>query len=144
MPQLRDFLSRFRPAGAPGAAARAGVPVDRASELAAEVTPVLALLDGTHAECEQLREQARHDADGILAAARAEAAAIAADGERRARAARTEAARQVTDAAASDATAMLTDAQRQADQVRTRARHRMPALVAQATGGLRRLLTEDR
>ena len=42
MPDLRDFLSRFRPAGAPGAA-RAGV------------GPVLALLGGTQAECERIK-----------------------------------------------------------------------------------------
>jgi V/A-type H+-transporting ATPase subunit D len=35
LPQLRDFLERFRPAGAPGAAAGAGVPADRSRELAA-------------------------------------------------------------------------------------------------------------
>lgn len=33
MPALRDFLARFRPAGPPGAAARAGVPADRSREL---------------------------------------------------------------------------------------------------------------
>jgi hypothetical protein len=39
-----DFLRRFRPAGTPEAAARAGVPVDRAAEAAGELEPVLALL----------------------------------------------------------------------------------------------------
>ena len=37
MPDLRDFLSRFRPAGTPGAAARPGVPVDRVAEREAEL-----------------------------------------------------------------------------------------------------------
>jgi hypothetical protein len=57
VPDLRDFLSRFRPAGAPGAAL-AGVPADRRRELEAEVGPVLALLAGTQAECE-LADSAR-------------------------------------------------------------------------------------
>ena len=50
MPQLRDFLSRFGPAGAPGAA-RAAVPADRHRQLVAELDPVLMLLDGQDAEC---------------------------------------------------------------------------------------------
>jgi len=94
MPALRDFLARFRPAGPPGAAARAGVPADRSGELAAEVGPVLALLESTDAERERIIAQARRDAGQITAAARAEEAAIAADAGRRARAARAEAARQ--------------------------------------------------
>ena len=71
MPQLRDFFSRFRPAGAPGAAARAGVPADRLREREAEVGPVLALLDSTEAECERIVGQARRDAGVIMADARA-------------------------------------------------------------------------
>jgi hypothetical protein len=50
LPQARDFLNRFRPAGAPGAASRVAVPADRTAELASELVPVLALLAGTDAE----------------------------------------------------------------------------------------------
>ena len=81
MPDLRDFLSRFRPAGAPGGA-RAGVPADRRRELEAEVGPVLALLAGTQAECERIIAQARRDAGRLTAETGAEAAAIAADAAR--------------------------------------------------------------
>lgn len=144
MPQLREFLSRFRPAGAPGAAARAGVPVDRVRELEAEVLPVLKLLDGTQGECERIVGRARHDADVIMSDARAEAATITAEGDRSARAARDEAARQVAHAAAADAAAMVAAAERQAVQIRTRAGQRMPAMVGLAVGEIRQLLTEDR
>lgn len=129
MPPLRDFLSRFRPAGAPGAAARAGVPVDRERELEAEVIPVLTLLDGTRDDCTAIIGQARRDADGITASARAEAAAIRADGDQRASAARNEAARRLADAAAADAAAMVAAAQRQQARIGELARARMPAMV---------------
>lgn len=144
MPPLRDFLSRFRPAGAPGAAARAGMPVDRERELAAEVGPVLALLDGTERECALVVARARHDADEIMAGARAEAAAIAADGARRGSAARDEAGRRLTEAAAADAAAMVAAARRQADQVRALAARRVPGLADLAAGQLRQLLTAAR
>ena len=49
--QVRDFLDRFRPAGVPGTASRAGVPADLAGEPAGELQTVLALLVGTDAEC---------------------------------------------------------------------------------------------
>jgi flagellar biosynthesis/type III secretory pathway protein FliH len=144
MPQLRDFLSRLRPAGTPGAAARAGVPTDRFRELEAEVVPVLALLDSAQAECEQIAGQAKRDADDIVAAARSEAAAITADGGRRARAARDEAARQIMAAASDDCAAMVAAAERQAVRIRTLAAQRMPAMVSRAAGEIRELLAEGR
>jgi vacuolar-type H+-ATPase subunit H len=137
---LRDFLSRFRPAGAPGAAARTGVPADRGRELEAEVSPVLALLDETQGECDQLVGQARRDAGAIMAAARAEVAAIEAAGGRRAEEARDEAARRLTDAAAADADAMMATAQQQAVGIRALAGQRMPAMANLAVGELRRAL----
>lgn len=62
MPQLRDFIGRFRPAA---------VPVGRQGGLAAELGPVLALLAPTDSDCAQ-----------IIAAARATAAKISADTSR--------------------------------------------------------------
>lgn len=103
MPQLGDFLSRFRPAGAPGAASRAGVPADRAAELSAELEPVLAMLADTDAECARIVAQARTQAGQIGEAARAEAGQIAADGRERALAARGHAADEVLAAAQAEA-----------------------------------------
>ena len=139
MPSLRDFLSRFRPAGAPGAAARAGVRVDRRRELEAEVGSVLALLAGVHDECEQIVGRARREADGIMASAREEAAAIAADGARRADAAREAAARQLTAVAGAEASAMVAAARQQAGQVEALARQRMPAMAGAAVADIMRL-----
>jgi hypothetical protein len=57
-----DFLRRFRPVGTPGAAARAGVLMDRAAEAAGELEPILALLAGAESAAAGIREQARQDA----------------------------------------------------------------------------------
>ena len=64
MPHMRDFLSRFRPAGAPGAGP-AAVPADRRRELESELGPVLMLLDAPSAECSEIvsRSTARRRAD---------------------------------------------------------------------------------
>nr|HYS37721.1 hypothetical protein [Pseudonocardiaceae bacterium] len=43
-PIWRNFRYRYRPAGTPGAATQAGVPVDRTAEATAELAPVFALL----------------------------------------------------------------------------------------------------
>jgi vacuolar-type H+-ATPase subunit H len=142
VPYLRDFLSRSRPAGAPGAA-RAGVPADRRRELEAELGPVLALLAGTQAECGQIIAQARRDAGQVTAGARAGAAAIAADGERRAAAAHEEAARQVMTAARDEAAAAVRDAERRAARTSELAARRMPALVSRAVDTIRRLQREE-
>lgn len=142
MPQLRDFLARFRPAGPPGAAARAGVPADRSRELEAEVGPVLTLLQSTDADRDRIIAQALHAAEQITAAARAEAAAIAADAERRAQAAREQTAGQVMALALDEAARAVDDARQQAARTRALARQRIPALVSRALDSIRHLQPE--
>jgi vacuolar-type H+-ATPase subunit H len=144
LPQLRDFLDRVRPAGAPGAAASAGVPGDRSRELEAELSPVLALLEGVDAECARLVARARHDAGQIIAAARDEAAAQLADGDQRARSARDEVMRAVLAGARAEAAAAVADAARQASRERGLAGQRIPALVSRAVGLVRELGTPGR
>ena len=118
MPQLSDFLHRFRQAGAPGAASMAGVPADRSAELAAELRPVLALLDGTQEQCAQVVAQARQEAGRIVARARQEAGRIAADGGNRAETARGEAAAQLLGNARAQAAAQGLAAARSAARPR--------------------------
>jgi vacuolar-type H+-ATPase subunit H len=139
MPPLRDFLTRFRPAGAPGAAARAGVPADRSGELESEVTPVLALLDDTEAQGERLIAQARHDAGQLVAAARSASDTIAADAAQRAETVREQAAQQVMAAARQEGVRTTQAATQQATQIRELARQRVPALVSQIVGTIRQL-----
>jgi vacuolar-type H+-ATPase subunit H len=141
VPGLRDYLDRFRPAGAPGAGGT-GVPADRSGELEAELIAVLALLDDVHAECAGVVAQARLDAERIVAAARTEAAAMADGADRRARAARDEAAQEVLAAARAEAVGIMARANQQASRVRDRARQRIPALASRAVGLVRGLGTE--
>ena len=139
LPQLHDFLERFRPAGAPGAAASAGVPADRSRELEAELSPVLALLEGVEAECARVVARARHDAGQIIAAAREEAAAGLAEADQRARSARDEVMREIVAGARAEAAAAAGDAARQALRERELAGQRIPALVTTAVGLVREL-----
>jgi vacuolar-type H+-ATPase subunit H len=139
--QARDFLDRFRPAGAPGSAARAGVPADRARELAAEVEPVLALLDDTHAECEQIIAAARQEADRITAEARTAVARVGQEADRNARAVREEAAAEMLAQTRAEVQETRAAAGRQALQIRRLAQRRLPELVAAAVGLVRTGLT---
>lgn len=88
MPSISDLLNRFRPVGAPGSASRAGIPADRAAELAAELEPVLAILATTEEQCAALVAEAEQRAVMIGREARTRAAGIAAAGTDRAAAAR--------------------------------------------------------
>ena len=134
MSATRDFRDRFRPAGAPGAAGGAGVPADRARELGAEIGPVLALLDDTHAECGRIVTAARREADRISAAAAAEMARIGQEAGRLARIARDDAAGEVLARARAEASAAEADAGQRAARIRRLAKRRLPGLVDTATG----------
>lgn len=139
MPPLRDFLGRFRLAGAPGAAGRAGVPADRARDLEAELVPVLELLAEADAEGARLVEQARADAERIVAAARDQAAAQLREAGQRAAAAREDTVRQIVSAAQAEAAAAVARARQQATRERQLAAQRIPALAARAVGLVRDL-----
>ena len=134
MSATRDFLDRFRPAGTPGAAGGAGVPADLGRELGAEIGPVLALLDDTHAECERIVAAARREAEQTAAAAQAETARIGEEAGRLARIARDDAAEEVLARARAEASAAETDAGRQAARIRRLAKRRLSGLVDAATG----------
>jgi len=143
MPQLWDFLTRYRPAGSPGAAERAGGSADRPGELESEVGPVLALLTGTAAQRERLITQARRDAEQIVAGAQSAAGTIAADAAQRAETVREQSARQEMTAAREQAAGTVEDARRQAAQTRELARQRTPDLVSRILGTIRQLDVDD-
>ena len=92
MSPVRDFLQRFRPAGTPGKAAAAGVPADRARDLAAELEPVFSLLAGAEAERARILTEAGRDAGRIRDGARRRADDMVAAARQRAQAARADAA----------------------------------------------------
>jgi vacuolar-type H+-ATPase subunit H len=130
MPGLRDALDRFRRAGTPGPAARAGVPADRAADLAAELGPVLARLDRTQAECRPLRDSAIREADQIRLEARQQAARLVADARRGAEAARAQVAAAEQGRSEAAGADVMAQASRQAAHIRSVAELRMPVYVA--------------
>ena len=93
MLSARELLERFRPVGAPGAAAPAGVPADRVAELSRELQPVFDELVEVQRQCAELRTAAVAEATARRGAGAARARAIVA-------AARLEAEAQRADAAA--------------------------------------------
>lgn len=138
MPLLRDFLSRFRPAGAPGAG-RAAVPVDRRHELESELGPLLVLLDGPSAECADTLAAAHQDADLIVAAARVEADRILAAARQQAADDIARLVRQAVSAARAQAAEITAAGAAEADAVRERARLRLPVLTDRAVALVREL-----
>ena len=78
MPQWRNALDRFRPAGTPGAAGRPGIPADRSAAATAELTAMLALLDDAQEEAARTRQAAADRAQKIRRAAQRQAAELVA------------------------------------------------------------------
>jgi flagellar biosynthesis/type III secretory pathway protein FliH len=142
LPQFRDFLARFRPAGSPGAASRVGVAADRMHELSAELEPVLALLAPAHRECEQIIAGARSDARQIMDQAHEDAAAVGVQARRRADETRAAAAEEALAAARDRAAALIRDAGRRAQQQRRPTDQQVSELVATAVGLVRTLPRE--
>lgn len=130
MARVRDILYRFRPAGAPGAAGEAGVPVDRAADLAAELEPLFAQLADTEAECAALVEQARGNAVRRRARDAKSAESVVAVAREHAdveRAAAATVARQLDQPGLAS---VLVAAQAEAEALRLRAAARIPVEVA--------------
>ena len=140
MPHVRDFLSRFRPAGAPGAG-RAAVPADRRSELESELGPLLVLLDEPSAECADIIAAAKLDAEQIIGAARTEADGIVSAARRQAAASVAELVQQALAAARSEAAAIVAAGAAEAAAIRKRALQRTPALADRAVMLVRELRT---
>jgi len=143
LPQFRDFLARFRPAGSPGAASRVGVAADRVRELSAELEPVLALLAPAHAECERILAGAGADARRIMGEAREHAAAVATAAQRRAEAVRAAAAEEVLAAARDQASALIQDAAQRAQEPRRDDERQVSDLIATAVGLVKALPRES-
>ncbi|KQX64530.1 hypothetical protein [Angustibacter sp. Root456] len=142
MTTARDLLERFRPAGAPGSPAAAGVPADRERSLREELEPVLDLLSPTESECDNARQQAQAVADRLRADAAARVAATLTSAHQRAEVARTEAAARQRRHSDHAAAAELDAAHHCAATVASRAAERSPALVVRAVAAVQRLLDE--
>lgn len=130
MPALRDALDRFRRAGTPGPAARAGVPVDRVAEAAAELEQVFTALADTQLECRHAREVAAQQADEVRREAQRRAAQLVEDARRRSESVRAEAAATERVKTDTEAAKLSADATLQAARVTAAASERMTGYVA--------------
>ncbi|WP_298460826.1 hypothetical protein [uncultured Cellulomonas sp.] len=143
MPRVRDLLYRFRPAGAPGVAGPAGVPVDRAADAAAELDDVLHDVAEVERTCEGLRAAARRDAERTTSEAAQRAAGLVSAAQARAdeeRAAAAAAARAADEPACAE---LLAHAERTAAEVGRTAEERIPLYVDAVVDGIRELLETD-
>ncbi|MFI8089502.1 hypothetical protein ACIF9R_14465 [Streptomyces sp. NPDC086080] len=136
---FRNFLTRFRPAAAPGRAAPTGVPADRSAELREELAAPLALFAQAQEEARSVREQAAAAAAARRREAERQAEAMVAAAHEEARRVRARTAEQVLRTAESRAASLLAAADREAATVHDRAGNRMPVLA----GRVVELVLED-
>jgi vacuolar-type H+-ATPase subunit H len=136
VPHMRDFLSRFRPAGAPGAG-RAAVPTDRRRQLESELGTVLMLLDEPSAEGSGIVAAARRNAEQMLRLARSEADGIRAAAQQRAAASVAELVQEAVVAARAEAAAIASAGAAEAAAITERARQHLPLLTDQAVALVR-------
>lgn len=139
MPALRDLLQRFRPAGAPGAPAAVGVPVDRRARAELELEPVFVALASAMRTSGEIRRVAAALAEAQIVAASTRAAAIIETADRDAPAEWAAAAAASRRRAAGDREEIRAVAARDAARVRQRCDGALPALVDRA---LARLLSD--
>ncbi|MEU7166729.1 hypothetical protein AB0A70_19140 [Streptomyces morookaense] len=127
MAGFRDFLARFRPAGAPGAVT--GIPADRSAEVTAELQRPLSQLDAAAAEARAVREAAAAEAERIRSRGRQRAEEITERARAEAGRVRREAADAARAAAAVHAAEAAAAGERDAALTRRRAQERLPALA---------------
>jgi hypothetical protein len=137
MPRPRDILQRFRPAGTPGAASGAGVPVDRVAEASAELEPVIARLGEAQQEADRLRADAQVEAERRRQQAAEQGRALVAAARRQAEAERADATLRAARHGEAQAAAMRTAAEHEADEVRRRSAARLPIFVDRVVADVR-------
>ena len=142
MPQWRDFLERFRPAGTPGAPAQGGVPADRTADTAAELAPLFLILDDVAAQAARIRQGAAEQADVIRQDAGRRAPEIVADARAHAETARAEAAAQARAATLTEDADVNTRRRRELDDLQARVAARMPDYVEKVVVTARAVLGE--
>ncbi|WES65284.1 hypothetical protein P0L94_04235 [Microbacter sp. GSS18] len=136
-----SFLDRFRPVGAPGAAATAVPAADRRGP-EEELAPVFAALAPDVRAAEEAVAAAQRSAADAREEARASAASIVERAHADAAAARAEAALQVESAAAAADRDIVDAARAEADRIDDAARRALPAAVDRVVGRLREELLE--
>jgi hypothetical protein len=142
MARLRDVVRWLRPAGAPGAAAPAGIPVDRADEANAELAPVFAALEPAMATAADLLARAAEDAEEIHRRGAGEVEARLADAHRRAEVGRAAAAARAVESSRDERDGLLAGARAEAATISSRAEERLPDLVARVVRAVQAIDTD--
>jgi len=124
-----EILQRFRFHGVPGAPAPAGVPVDRASEIEAELAPVFSFLEAAQHRAEEMLEDATAEAARRLAESAAHARRILAQARLDADAAREDSAAEHLARAEQQRSALVAQARSEAERIARVAPERTPGLV---------------
>jgi hypothetical protein len=137
VPGVREWLDRFRPAGAPGAATATGVPFDRREAARAELEPVFAALADDINRAARTRDAMTEQASRRRAEGRVAARALIADAlsseqaERRAEEAR------LSQVVLAQTQARREQASIQVQEVRDRATQRRPAVLSEIVARVR-------
>lgn len=126
MPGFRRYLERLRPSGVPGAAAPAGVPVDRIAAATSELEPIFALLADCEDEAAAIRRGADTAAERLQREAREAAAGLAADADARVDRVRRETAARVHAARQAERADVIAAAEREVARIRRRTAERLP------------------
>lgn len=129
MASVGDILQRFRFHGVPGAPAPAGVPVDRASEIEAELAPVFSFLEAAQHRAEEVLEDATAEAARRLAESAAHARQILAQARLDADAAREDSAVEHLARAEQQRSALVAQARSEAERIARVAQERTPGLI---------------
>jgi hypothetical protein len=136
MPRVSDLLYRFRPSGAPGSAASAGVPADRAHDLALELEPLFARLAQTERECRDVLEEGRRAAEHVRARDAAAVQRLLATAAPTAAAERARAFAVAQGAGAAEIAATEASANHQIRLVRRRYEGILPSLLEEVAAGV--------
>jgi len=138
MPGLRELLSRFRAAGAPGAPGAAGMPVDLRAGVTKELEPVFAALAETTAECARLRAGGDTAVRRCLDEASERVPAMLAQAEQAAQTERATVAARMRERAATDLAAIEGESRAAAEEIARRATGQLPGLVNEVVERVRR------
>ncbi len=136
MPRVPDLLHRFLPAGAPGAAAVAAVPIDRVAVETAELASLFASLAATESECDAIISRAHEEAAAAVRDAASRAKQIAEAADQRSAADLADAIKDARAALRTDAADQLAAAHEQAAALRARASAQIPDYVTRAVAAV--------
>ncbi|MGH3117420.1 MAG: hypothetical protein ACRDPQ_10680 [Nocardioidaceae bacterium] len=137
MLRIRRYLEWLRPSGVPGAAAPAGVPVDRIAAATAELEPIFALLADCEDEAAGIRHGAGTAAERLQKEAEEAAAGLVEDADARVDRLRMETVARVHAAGQAERADMRAAAEREVARVRRQTAEQLPDLVQRVVDRVR-------